>query len=186
MARRGTCVSCFGKTEPHLETSDIQLTFTPASYLEGQQGRLETEPGMTAAPWQQRPESKGYVRIKSADPFRQPEIQPRYLTEATDRRVLVAAMRLARNILKSQPLAPYYDYEDFPGPDVQTDDELLAAAKERGTTTFHPMGTCRMGPASDPTSVVDDEQFVVGLEGLRVDDASIIPMIPPANLKPAV
>jgi choline dehydrogenase len=181
-----TQVYCFWKSEPHLETSDIQLTFTPASYLEGQQGQLEREPGMTAAPWQQRPESKGYVRIKSADPFAQPEIQPRYLTEETDRRVLVAAMRLARNILKSKPLAPYYDYEDFPGPDVQTDDELLAAAKERGTTTFHPMGTCRMGPQNDPTSVVDDELRVRGLAGLRVVDASIMPMMLSANLNAGV
>jgi choline dehydrogenase len=95
-------------------------------------------------------------------------------------------MRLARAILMSKPLAPYYDYEDFPGPGVQTDDELLAAAKERGTTTFHPMGTCRMGPASDPTSVVDDELRVRGLEGLRVVDASIMPMMLSANLNAGV
>jgi len=141
---------------------------------------------MTSAPWQQRPESKGYVKLKSADPFEQPEIQPRYLTEETDRRVLVAAMRLARRLLKSRPLAPYYDYEDFPGDTVQSDDELLGAAKERGTTTFHPMGTCRMGPDNDPTSVVDDELRVRGLEGLRVVDASIMPMMLSANLNAGV
>jgi choline dehydrogenase len=180
-----TQVYCFWKSEPHLETSDIQLTFTPASYLEGMQGQLEHEPGMTAAPWQQRPESKGYVRIRSADPFEQPQIQPNYLTEETDRHVLVAAMRLARRILKSKPLEPYYDYEDFPGDKVQSDDEMLAAAKQRGTTTFHPMGTCRMGPASDPTSVVDDELRVRGLEGLRVADASIMPMMLSANINAA-
>ena len=175
-----------GSPQPHLETSDMQLTFTPASYLEGQQGQLEHEPGMTSAPWQQRPESKGYVRIRSADPFEQPEIQPRYLTEEIDRRVLVAAMRLARGILKSKPLEPYYDYEDFPGDKVQSDDEMLAAAKQRGTTTFHPMGTCRMGPDSDPTSVVDDELRVRGLEGLRVADASIMPMMLSANINAGV
>jgi choline dehydrogenase len=181
-----TQVYCFWKSDDALETSDIQLTFTPASYLEGQQGQLETEPGMTSAPWQQRPESKGYVRLKSADPFEQPEIQPRYLTEEIDRHVLVAAMRLARRILKSKPLAAYYDYEDFPGEKVQSDDELLGAAKERGTTTFHPMGTCRMGPDNDPTSVVDDELRVRGLEGLRVVDASIMPMMLSANLNAGV
>jgi choline dehydrogenase len=180
-----TQVYCFWKSEPHLETSDVQLTFTPASYLEGQQGQLEHEPGMTAAPWQQRPESRGYVRIRSADPFEQPEIQPRYLTEETDRRVLVAAMRLARAILKSKPLAPYYDYEDFPGDKVQSDDEMLDAARQRGTTTFHPMGTCRMGPESDPTSVVDDQLRVRGLEGLRVADASVMPMMLSANINAA-
>lgn len=180
-----TQVYCFWKSEPHLETSDIQLTFTPASYLEGMQGQLETEPGMTVAPWQQRPESKGYVRIRSADPFEQPEIQPNYLTQEIDRRVLVAAMRLARRLLQSKPLEPYYAHEDFPGPQVQTDDEMLAAAKERGTTTFHPMGTCRMGPENDPTSVVDDELRVRGLEGLRVADASIMPMMLSANINAA-
>ncbi len=181
-----TQVYCFWKSDAALETSDIQLTFTPASYREGMQGQLELEPGMTAAPWQQRPESKGHVRLKSADPFEQPEIQPNYLTEEGDRRVLVAAMRLARRLLKSKPLAPYYDYEDFPGDKVQSDDEMLAAAKERGTTTFHPMGTCRMGPDSDPTSVVDDELRVRGLEGLRVVDASIMPMMLSANLNAGV
>ncbi len=181
-----TQVYCFWKSDDALETSDIQLTFTPASYREGYQGQLEPEPGMTSAPWQQRPESKGYVKLKSADPFEQPEIQPNYLTEETDRRVLVAAMRLARKLLKSRPLAPYYDYEDFPGDKVQSDDELLGAAKERGTTTFHPMGTCRMGPDNDPTSVVDDELRVRGLEGLRVVDASIMPMMLSANLNAGV
>jgi choline dehydrogenase len=181
-----TQVYCFWKSDDALETSDIQLTFTPASYREGYQGQLEPEPGMTSAPWQQRPESKGYARLKSADPFEQPEIQPNYLTEETDRRVLVAAMRLARKLLKSKPLAPYYDYEDFPGDKVQSDDELLGAAKERGTTTFHPMGTCRMGPENDPTSVVDDELRVRGLESLRVVDASIMPMMLSANLNAGV
>jgi choline dehydrogenase len=180
-----TQVYCFWKSEPALETSDIQLTFTPASYREGMQGQLELEPGMTAAPWQQRPESKGHVRIRSADPFEQPLIQPNYLTEETDRRVLVAAMRLARRLLQSKPLEPYYDHEDFPGPQVQSDGEMLAAAKERGTTTFHPMGTCRMGPDSDPTSVVDDQLRVRGLEGLRVVDASIMPMMLSANINAA-
>jgi choline dehydrogenase len=180
-----TQVYCFWKSEPALETSDIQLTFTPASYREGMQGQLELEPGMTAAPWQQRPESKGHVRIRSADPFEQPLIQPNYLTEETDRRVLVAAMRLARRLLQSKPLEPYYAHEDFPGRQVQSDDEMLAAAKERGTTTFHPMGTCRMGPDSDPTSVVDDQLRVRGLEGLRVADASIMPMMLSANINAA-
>ena len=79
----------------------------------------------------------------------------------------------------------YYEREDFPGPDVRTDDELLAAAKQRGTTTFHPMGTCRMGPRTDPTAVVDDQLRVHGLEGLRVIDASIMPTMLSANLNAA-
>ena len=122
------------------------------------------------------------MRICSADPFAAPLIQPNYLAEPEDRRVLLAAMKLARTLLASEPLQPYYDCEDFPGPDVQTDDELLGAAKARGTTTFHPMGTCRMGLATDPTAVVDDQLRVHGMEGLRVIDASIMPMMLSVNL----
>ena len=92
-----------------------------------------------------------------------------------DRRVLLAAMKLARRLLKSKPLAPYYDFEEYPGEKVQTDAELLEVARERGTTTFHPNGTCRMAPKTDPLAVVDDQLRVHGLEGLRVIDASIMP-----------
>jgi choline dehydrogenase len=95
--------------------------------------------------------------------------------------VLVAGMRLARRLLASAPLAPYYDYEDFPGPGVQSDDELIAAATQRAQTTFHPGCTCRMGPATDPLAVVDDELRVHGLEGLRVVDASIMPTLVSGN-----
>ena len=86
---------------------------------------------------------------------------------------------------EGRPLKPYLDYEAFPGPDVQTDDELLGAAKQRGTTTFHPAGTCKMGPASDPTAVLDDQLRVRGIEGLRVIDASVMPTMLSANLNAA-
>jgi choline dehydrogenase len=182
LALNPTLVYCFWRSDPAVENTDLQLTFTPASYMEGVQGQLETEPGMTIAVWQQRPESAGYVRARSADPFVAPVIQPNYLAEAEDRRVLLAGMKLARALLASKPLAPYYDHEAFPGPDIQSDDELLDTAKQRGTTIFHPAGTCRMGPASDPTAVVDDQLRVHGMEGLRVVDASIMPMMISANL----
>jgi choline dehydrogenase len=180
-----TLVYAFWRSHPHVANSDIQLTFTPASYLEGVQGELEREPGMTVASWQQRPDSRGYVRIQSADPFMAPVIQPNYLGEESDRRVLLEAMKLARRLLASRPLQPYYAYEDFPGKNVQSDDELLGAAKERGTTTFHPNGTCRMGPETDPLAVVDDNLRVHGLQGLRVIDASIMPTMLSANLNAA-
>jgi choline dehydrogenase len=146
------------------------------------QGELEDEPGMTVASWQQRPESRGYVRIRSADPFEAPIIQTNYLVAELDRRVVVAGMKLARRLLQSAPLAPYYAYEDFPGPGVQTDDEFLEAVTKRGTTTFHPGCTCRMGPADAAWSVVDDQLRVHGLQGLRVIDASIMPRMISANL----
>jgi choline dehydrogenase len=191
VARRGilalnpTLVYCFWHSGEAAESSDVQMTFTPASYNEGVQGELEREPGMTVAAWQQRPESKGHVRIRSASPFEQPMIQPNYLAEERDRRVLLAALRLARKLLASDPLKPYYDREDVPGPRVQTDDELLAVARQRGTTTFHPMGTCRMAPNTDPTAVVDDQLRIHGLEALRVIDASIMPRMLSANLNAA-
>ncbi|HWV97051.1 MAG TPA: GMC family oxidoreductase N-terminal domain-containing protein [Xanthobacteraceae bacterium] len=182
LALSPTMVYCFWHSGETTESSDLQLTFTPASYKEGVQGQLEDEPGMTVASWQQRPESRGYVHCRSSDPFEAPLIQTNYLDAELDRRVVVAGMKLARRLLASQPLAPYYEREDFPGPGVQTDDEFLAAATERGTTTFHPGCTCRMGPASAPWAVVDDRLRVHGLEGLRVVDASIMPRMISANL----
>lgn len=187
-ARRGllslspTMVYCFWHSGESADSSDLQLTFTPASYKEGVQGQLEDEPGMTVASWQQRPESRGYVRIRSSDPFAPPIIQTNYLAAELDRRVIVGGMKLARRLLKSAPLSPYYAYEDFPGPNINTDDEFLAAATERGTTTFHPGCTCRMGPADSTWAVVDDQLRVHGLEGLRVIDASVMPRMISANL----
>ena len=173
---------CFWHSGETAESSDLQLTFTPASYMEGEQGKLENEPGMSVASWQQRPESRGHVRLRSSDPFEPPLIQTNYLTHELDRRVTIAGMKLARRLLSSAPLRPYYDYEDFPGPGVQTDDEFLTAATQRAQTTFHPGCTCRMGPATDPLAVVDDRLRVHGLEGLRVVDASIMPRMISANL----
>ena len=177
-----TMVYCFWHSGETTESSDLQLTFTPASYKEGVQGELEDQPGMTVASWQQRPESRGYVRLRSADPFAPPIIQTNYLTAELDRRVVVAGMKLARRLLRSVPLSPYVDYEDFPGPNVQSDDEFLEAATQRGTTTFHPGCTCRMGPADSSWAVVDDQLRVHGLEALRVLDASIMPRMISANL----
>ncbi|MGJ5023098.1 GMC family oxidoreductase [Bradyrhizobium oligotrophicum] len=180
-----TMVYCFWHSGETAESSDLQLTFTPASYKEGVQGQLEDEPGMTVASWQQRPESRGYVRLRSADPFAPPLIQTNYLTAELDRRVVVAGMKLARRLLASAPLAPYYAYEDFPGPKVQSDDEFLAAATQRATTTFHPGCSCRMGPADSTWATVDDQLRVHGLQGLRVADASIMPRMISANLNAA-
>jgi choline dehydrogenase len=191
MTRKGilslspTLVYCFWRSDPSVQNSDLQLTFTPASYKEGVQSRLDDFPGMTVASWQQRPESRGYVRARSADPFEAPIIQPNYLALESDRRVLLAGMKLARRLMASDPLKPYFDREEFPGPSVRTDEELLEAAKQRGTTTFHPMGTCKMGPKTDPLAVVDDRLRVHGLEGLRVADASIMPTMLSANLNAA-
>ncbi len=182
LALNPTLIYVFWKSDERVDNYDLQLTFTPASYKEGVQSTLDDFPGMTIASWQQRPDSVGYVRARSADPFEHPIIQPNYLALESDRRVLLAGMKLARCLLGSPALSKYYDREEFPGAERQSDDELLTAAKQRGTTTFHLMGTCRMAPDSDPTAVVDDQLRVRGIEGLRVVDASIMPTMPSANL----
>jgi choline dehydrogenase len=186
LALNPTLIYVFWKSDERVDNYDLQLTFTPASYKEGVQSTLDDFPGMTIASWQQRPDSIGYVRIKSADPFEHPVIQPNYLAAESDRHVLLAGMKLARRLLASRPLSKYYDREEFPGAKMQSDDELLGAAKQRGTTTFHLMGTCRMAPDSDPTAVVDDQLRVRGIQGLRVVDASIMPTMPSANLNASV
>ena len=140
---------------------------------------------MTVAPWVQRPESIGYIRAKSADPFEAPAIQPNYFSHETDRRLSLAGMRIARDLMQTPEFAPHVEREELPGPDVNTEDEMLGYYCQNATTTFHLMGTCRMGPESDPTSVVDDQLRVRGLEGLRVADASIMPTMPSANTNAA-
>ena len=186
LALNPTLIYVFWKSDPNIENYDLQFTFTPASYKEGVQSTLDDFPGMTIASWQQRPDSIGYVRAKSADPFAAPVIQPNYLMAESDRRVLLAGMKIARKLISSEPLQKYYDREEFPGAQAQSDDDLMAAAKARGTTTFHLMGTCRMAPESDPTAVVDDQLRVRGMEALRVVDASIMPTMPSANLNASV
>jgi choline dehydrogenase len=188
VARKGilalspTLVYCFWHSGETTESSDLQLTFTPASYMDGVKGVLEQEPGMTVTSWQQRPESRGYLRLRSSDPFEGPLIQTNYLAEEIDRRIFLAGQKLARNLLRTKAITPYVDHEAFPGEDIRSDDELFEAGISRAQTTFHPGCTCRMGPASDPLSVVDDELRVHGLEGLRVVDASIMPKMISANL----
>lgn len=122
------------------------------------------------------------MRATSSDAFLPPEIQGNYLGEAEDRRVLLAAMRLCRRILQSDPFKPYVAAEHWPGAERQSDEELLDHARRTCNTAYHPMGTCRMGPAKRNDTLVDDALRVHGIEGLRVADVSIMPMIPSANL----
>ena len=177
-----TLVYCFWHSNESVKNHDLQLTFTPASYKEGVQSQLDDQPGFTIASWQQRPESLGFVKIRSDNPFEAPVIQPNYLEADEDRKVLIAGMKLARRLMRTEPLAPYFDFEQYPGDHIHTDAELLQIARERGTTTFHVMGSCRMGPSSDATSVVDEKLRVRGIDNLRVVDASIMPTMLSANL----
>ena len=172
----------FWHSDPVAKNNDIQFVFAPASYKLGKHGLLADHPGFTVAAWQHRPDSKGWVRLRSADPFEKPIIQPNYLSEESDRAVTIKAMRLARSLMHTKSMCPYFDGEEYPGSEIESDDELLDAARHWGSTTYHVMGTCRMGPDSDPMAVVDDNLRVKGIANLRVIDASIMPSMLSANL----
>lgn len=174
-------VHVFWKTQPQMTRGDIQVLFTPASYRPGSTYVLDEAPGMSTGARQQRPESKGYVRISAADPLAPPAIQPNFLSHETDRTTLVDAMKLARRLLHTQALAPFFERETLPGPDVSTDAEWLDFARQKGSTGYHMVGTCKMGPDGDPMAVVDPCLRVRGVEGLRVADASVMPQVPSAN-----
>lgn len=174
-------VHVFGKSEATLDFPDYSLVFTPASYKAGFIGRLDDFPGMTCGAWQMRPESKGYIRIASGNPMDAPRINPRYLSEPGDRRVLLAGLRAARAIFATEPFASLIEQELFPGADTASDDDLLAFARNNGNSSYHLVGSCKMGPGSDPLTVVDPQLRVHGMEGLRVVDASIMPTMPSAN-----
>ena len=178
-----TLVYCFWHSDETIKNHDLQMTFTPASYPEGNQAGLDNKPGFSIAVWQQRPESQGWVKIKNSDPFDKPIIQPNYLSAPEDQRVCVAGIRLARKLMKSNALSKYLDHEMYPGDGVgDTYEELLEVARERGLTCYHQMGTCKMGLKSDPSSVVDNKLKVHDVLNLRVVDASIMPTMLSANL----
>ena len=171
----------FWKSAPELDIPDLEYVFTPASFREGVVGLLDKSPGMTLGVWQTRPESKGYVKVVSRDIFDHPEINPNYLAEAHDQCVLLRAMRLGRELLSTPPLQPFLAGRTNPSGELQSDDELLDWARQNGITVYHMIGTARMGPDNDPQAVVDDELRVKSVEGLRVADASIMPVMPTGN-----
>ena len=171
----------FCKSDSAEATPDMAIIYTPGSYKDGILGLLDDFPGMTCGGWQLRPQSSGYVRARSPDPFQLPGIQPNYLQHPTDQKVAVASLRMARRILATPAMAAFCETELAPGADTLTDEALLEHARRTGTTCCHAVGTCRMGPASDPGAVVDAELRVHGLQGLRVVDASIMPMITSGN-----
>lgn len=178
-------VHWFWQSRPGLDRPDLQGVFAPASFREGYVGVLDAFPGMTAGVWQHRPLSRGYVRIASTDPFADPLIQPNYLADEVDRQALVGGIRVARELLRTPALADVLVGESLPGPQAQTDDELLDFARRFGVSAYHLNGTARMGPASDQEAVVDAQLRVHGLDGLRVADASVMPSITSANTSAA-
>ena len=177
-------VAAFCKSRPDLAGPDIQFHILPASQnLEKAmtEGKMELDgaPGLTIAPCQVRPESRGTIRIKSADPTVYPAIAPNYLSDPLDQEVAVAGLKWGRKIAAQPALAPYIDHEMLPGPDFSNDEALLGYARMAGSTIYHPVGTCQMG--SGPMAVVDAQLRVRGVEGLRVVDASVMPRLVSGN-----
>lgn len=172
----------FFKTDASMATPDVQFHFILFS-ADAVGQKLHPWPGFLASVCQLRPESRGFVRIKSADPAQAPAIQPRYMTARADRDCMVAGMQLLRRVMSQPAIARYIDEELMPGPKVTSDADFLAFARAKGTTVFHPTSTCRMG--SDVTAVVDERLLVRGFEGLRVADASIMPTVVSGNTNAA-
>lgn len=171
----------FGRTDPSLDCPDYSLVFTPASYQQGRIGVLDDFAGMTCGVWQMRPRSTGQVAITSADPRASVSVDPNYLSDPVDQQVLVAALRRARAIFATAPIAQYIEAETLPGPDQVSDEALLAFALAYGSSSYHLIGSCRMGPADNANTVVGSDLCVHGFDGLYVADASIMPTMPSAN-----
>ena len=176
----------FWKSSPRMENPDIQFISSPGSYRAGAVYVLDDFPAITCGFFQQRPQSTGYVRAASPDPFELPVAQPNYLAEREDQRVMVAGFRMARRILNSRALSRYFVAEHSPGKEIESDDELLDFGRRTGTTIFHLVGTCKMGPASDRLAVVDPQLRVHGMERLRIVDASVMPKVVSGNTYAAV
>jgi choline dehydrogenase-like flavoprotein len=168
----------FFKTDPRRASPDIQIHFIPFS-TDKMGEKLHAFSGFTASVCQLRPESRGSLKIRSADPAAAPEIRINYLATETDRRANIDGIRILRKILAAPALKPYVVDEAYPGPNVTSDDDILAYCRQTGSTVYHPTSTCRMG--SDALAVVDQRLRVRGLEGLRVVDASIMPDLVSGN-----
>ena len=168
----------FAYSSPDVETPDLEYHVQPLS-LPAFGQPLDDFPAVTASVCHLRPDSRGHVAIVSQDPSAAPEIAPNYLAEESDRQVAARAIRLTRRVMAAEPLAKYRPEEFRPGPQYQSDAELMQAAGDVGTTIFHPVGTARMG--ADAGAVVDPQCRVNGIEGLRVVDASVMPRITSGN-----
>src|SRR6185295_15430215 len=174
-------MGAFTRSDPSQATPNIEYHVQPIS-LDRFGEPPHKFPAFTASACNLRPTSRGHVRIASADPRVYPDIAPNYLSTPEDRKVAVEAIRLTRRIVTGTEALKKYEPEEFvPGPAFQTEDELVKAAGNIGTTIFHPVGTCRMGRAGDASAVVDPQLRVRGIERLRVIDASIMPTITSGN-----
>ena len=173
----------FFRSHPDALTPDVQVHFIIFSG-DASGAALHPFPGFIASVCQLRPESRGFVRIKSADPAVPPAIQPHYLSSQHDCDTVVAGMKLLRKIMRQPAMRHYIAEERAPAPDCTSDADLLAFARATGSTVFHPTSTCRMG--ADAAAVVDERLRVRGIERLRVVDGSIMPAVVSGNTNAAV
>jgi choline dehydrogenase len=173
----------FFKTNPRLATPDIQIHFLPFS-TDKMGEKLHAFSGFSASVCQLRPESRGSLRIRSADPAAPPEIRINYLSTEVDRTANVEGLKVLRKILQAPALSPFVVEEVDPGAKVVSDAALLRYCRARGSTIYHPTSTCRMG--NDALAVVDQRLRLRGLEGLRVVDASVMPDLVSGNTNAVV
>lgn len=172
----------FARTRPELEDPDIQIHFIPFS-TDKMGVSLHPFSGFTATMNQSRPESRGFIEIRSSKAQEAPVIQPNYLTAELDKKTAVEGLKIVRRIAQAKALAPYLLEEYQPGSALQSDDELLDFARQVGGSIYHPAGTCKMG--RDPMAVVDPQLRVHGIQGLRVADASVMPTVVSGNTNAA-
>jgi choline dehydrogenase len=176
---------CFMRALPaEAQTPDIQFhVATLSADMAG--GKVHPYSGFTMSTCQLRPESRGHVRIRSPDPFEPPEMQANYLATDLDRRTTVAGVKAARAIAAAPAMRPLVKREVKPGPEMASDEAILAFCRDNGATIFHPSGTCKMG--SDAMAVLDERLRVRGIERLRVVDCSAMPTLVSGNTNaPAV
>ena len=178
-------VGAFLRSEASVEWPDLQIHFFPVFFGENWIPDARTR-GYRLGVGPMRPTSRGRLRLDPENPRGMPSIDPNYLATEHDRAVTRAGLRLGREILGQPALRGYHERETRPGPDVQSDDALDAFIRTDAASAYHPCGTCRMGAEDDPAAVLDPELRFLGLEGVRVVDASVIPRIPSANINAPV
>ncbi len=183
-------IQAYVRTRPGLAGPDVQYHILPGSmdveaYVNKGEMVMEKHPGLTIAPCQLRPESRGTIHLKTGAPLDRPAIRPNYLADPLDQATIVAGLRWARKLAAQPALAQWMDSETWPGVAVESDAELLDYARERGSTLYHPVGTAQMGRADDPMAVVDPQLRVHGIDRLRVVDASVMPRLVSGNTNAA-
>ncbi|MGA8550586.1 MAG: GMC oxidoreductase, partial [Stellaceae bacterium] len=189
LARRGALmmgaapIGLFVRTRPGLDSPDVQYQFLAGSFIKPGEA-MHDFPGCQTTCIPCRPESRGWLRIRSPDPAAPPAIQPNYLSTQADKDTLIAGLRIARTVFQSPAMAALVTGEFLPGPATETDEQWLDHIRQNAGTTFHPTSTCMMGRPE--RAVVDSELRVHGVEGLRVIDASVMPAVVSGNTNATV